>query len=152
MKTIGSHGIGILLCFLLVTAGSKAQTMRSVSLIQASTPTYPPCSLQRESPSPSVFTKNNYRTASTIGETTSGNTLIRLTDDDVRTRSITVRKNTHVRIVGSKANGSKTRIVDGRSEDGRRLRSGDTYDKPVSIRDVFFRQSDGNHLQLALKL
>ena len=75
MKTIGSHGIGILLCFLLITAGSKAQTMRSVSLIQASTPTYPPCSLQRESPSPSVFTKNNYRTASTIGETTSGRML-----------------------------------------------------------------------------
>ena len=149
MKTIGSHSIGVLLCFLIFTAGIKAQSMRSVSLIQASTPRYPPCSFQRESPSPSVFTKNNYRTASTIGETTSGNTLIRLTADDIHTRSITVRKNTHVRIVGSKANGSKPRIVDARSEDGRRLRSGDAYDKPVSIRDVFFRQSDGSHLQLA---
>ena len=148
MKTTRIYRLLFLLCLLPFAADGISQVNASFTPINASPPDYPPCTFQRETPTAFSFTKNNSTTSTSIGETMVRNTAITLTSDVVRTRSITVRKNAHVRISGGKGN-AKTTIIDGRTDENRLLSNGDAYTKAVGSRDVFFLPSDGRHMQLA---
>lgn len=148
MKPSCIHRLCLLLCLLSLAAECAGQAAASFTPVSSSRPDYPPCTFQREQPTAFVFSKNNSISSATIGESIGRNTVVTLTADLVRTRSIVIRKNAHVRIVGGKSHGM-TAIVDGRTDDNRLLRNGDAYTKAVGSRDVFFCPSDRRHLQLA---
>ena len=139
MKPSCIHRLCLLFCLLSLAAECAGQAAASFTPVSSSRPDYPPCTFQREQPTAFVFSKNNSISSATIGESIGRNTVVTLTADLVRTRSIVIRKNAHVRIVGGKSHGM-TAIVDGRTDDNRLLRNGDAYTKAVGSRDVFTPQ------------